>query len=368
MLRRPRMLFVATAVAASLAMPGQSARRGGDVDLTTLVEAPHLGVSDQKGTATCWAWATTSFLEAEMARHGRQPVKLSAMSVARWVYGRKFLQYVRLHGGRWYADGGECTDVLLALREWGLLPSTAYDDARAARARNIDSELSALADAVVASGTGLDAAGDWRGRLEETLDYAFPRLPENFEHGGKAMTPRQFADEVVGLDPDDYIDLTSLSLAPWYEPLALPVPDNWSLALFLNVPADTLDAVALRTLRAGATCVVGLDISEPLAADDVCRLPGNQPPPDDIDRTRLREFDNYSTQDDHALHLVGLASDGDGHLYYKAKNSWGPRRGADGYTYVERAYLRRKALTLLVPRSFARHLLHTETNTTDGRL
>ena len=46
---------------------------------------------------------------------------------------------------------------------------------------------------------------------------------------------------------------------------------------------------------------------------------------------RQAAFDSQETTDDHAMHIVGKASDQNGTPYYKIKNSWGPYNSYDGY-------------------------------------
>ena len=66
---------------------------------------------------------------------------------------------------------------------------------------------------------------------------------------------------------------------------------------------------------------------------------------------RQQEFENYNTTDDHLMHIVGLAKDQFGTVYYKTKNSWGanPERVAyEGYVYMSSAYIRLKAISVLL--------------------
>ena len=62
---------------------------------------------------------------------------------------------------------------------------------------------------------------------------------------------------------------------------------------------------------------------------------------------RQKMYENYSTVDDHLMHIVGIASDQEGVKYYKVKNSWGPNNG-DGYLYVSEAYVKAKTISIAV--------------------
>jgi bleomycin hydrolase len=59
-------------------------------------------------------------------------------------------------------------------------------------------------------------------------------------------------------------------------------------------------------------------------------------------------FDNYSTTDDHGMHIVGLAKDQLGKEYYMVKNSWGDKNDYKGYLYVSKAFFNYKTTAILV--------------------
>ena len=66
---------------------------------------------------------------------------------------------------------------------------------------------------------------------------------------------------------------------------------------------------------------------------------------------RQDEFENYTTTDDHLMHITGMLRDQNGTKYYKVKNSWGtdPNRNANGgYVYFSEAYMRLKAISITV--------------------
>ena len=60
-------------------------------------------------------------------------------------------------------------------------------------------------------------------------------------------------------------------------------------------------------------------------------------------------FDNYSTTDDHLMHLTGTAEDQDGNRFYLTKNSWGTERNTmGGKLYMSVPYVRLHTIAILV--------------------
>ena len=63
---------------------------------------------------------------------------------------------------------------------------------------------------------------------------------------------------------------------------------------------------------------------------------------------RQEAFDNYSTQDDHGMQIVGVAKDQNGREYYIVKNSWGESNDYKGYLYVTKAFVQFKSTAILL--------------------
>ncbi len=63
---------------------------------------------------------------------------------------------------------------------------------------------------------------------------------------------------------------------------------------------------------------------------------------------RQSKFEDFSTTDDHNMHIIGKAKDQHGNIYYKVKNSWGVKAGREGSMYMSIPYLRMKAISVLL--------------------
>jgi len=65
---------------------------------------------------------------------------------------------------------------------------------------------------------------------------------------------------------------------------------------------------------------------------------------------RQEAYNNYQTQDDHGMQIVGKVLDQTGDTYYIVKNSWGDRENdyRTGYIYASEAFVRYKTISVLM--------------------
>ena len=63
---------------------------------------------------------------------------------------------------------------------------------------------------------------------------------------------------------------------------------------------------------------------------------------------RSQTLRDFSTTDDHLMHIVGLAQDQTGARFYLVKNSGGTDRKYDGYLYMSLPYFRLKTTALMI--------------------
>jgi len=68
---------------------------------------------------------------------------------------------------------------------------------------------------------------------------------------------------------------------------------------------------------------------------------------------RQQAFMNFSTTDDHLMHIVGMAHDSNGTKYYIVKNSWGKIGPYGGVVYISEAYFRMKTIAVTMHKSAA---------------
>lgn len=337
---------------------------------THIIDLENTAVKNQGSSGTCWSYSTNSFLESEMIRMGKKPVDIAEIYTARGVYLDKADNYVRMHGALEYGDGGACHDVINMYAKYGAVPQSVYPGLNYGTSKNKFAEMQAvlkgMLDVAVRNPNG-KITPNFKKAFQAVLDTYLGEDPQSFTYEGKKYTPKTFAKEVVGINPEDYIELSSLSTAPYYQKTMLMVPDNWSFDQVYNVKMNDITDVIDHALQKGYTVAWATDVSEKYFSwkNGVAFVPEkdwedmeedeqkelfNGPKPDRKITTKMRQaaFDNYSTTDDHGMHIVGTAKDQTGKEYYIVKNSWGDKNDYKGYLYVTKPYVQYKTTAFLL--------------------
>jgi bleomycin hydrolase len=343
-------------------------------EFTVEVEVDRTPVKNQYRTGTCWCFATISFLESELLRTGKGEFDLSEMFVVRNTYPHKADNFIRLHGTANFSQGGQAHDVMNCVRRYGLVPESAYSGMEIEESRHNHGEmvsvLTAMMDAVL-NRNGKRVTPRWSDALEAVLDVYLGRQPEVFTFDGEEYTPKSFNEKVLKIDPDDYVELTSYSHNEFYTQCRLEIPDNWDYnGEYYNLPIDDLERIIEHALENGHSVVWDGDVSEEefnskklgyavvpeIAWED--RLHEEQELKEVFtgpvkekaitQEDRQKTLDNFTTTDDHLMHIVGLASDQEGTRFYLTKNSGGVDRKNDGYMYMSQAFVRLKTTAILV--------------------
>lgn len=376
------LLLLALAMPVSLSAQVRSNKKNGGYQFTFDKEILTSTVKNQFKSSTCWAFSTQSFLESELMRMGKGPVDLSEMFVVHNAYVMKAQNYVRMQGNAQFAPGGEPHDVMHVLKEKGMVPQEVYQGLSGTDKpthNELDKVLKAMLDVVITMPNG-KLSNEWLNAYEGAVNGYLGAIPEKFEYRGKQYTPRSFADS-LGINPDDYIEITSFTHHPYYEQFVLEVPDNWNWEKAYNVPLDELEQIVDSALLHNYSVEWASDVSEksfsfkngvavvPLksweemdAAEQQQAL--NAPLPERMIDAESRQegFDNQTTQDDHGMHMVGLAHDQTGKKFYLIKNSWGTEgNDLQGYFYCSTPYFRYKTTCIMVnkhalPKAIAKKL------------
>lgn len=339
-------------------------------------------VKDQNKSGTCWAFSGVSTLEDNVLRKGGPELDISEMFIVRHAYIDKAKKFMRMNGNITFAQGGSWGDVLNMTMQYGAMPEEAYTGLNYGEAKHSHYELAeameAYLRAVLNRGQKNSKLTDaWLAGFIGILDAYLGPLPETFTYKGKTYTPQAWAKE-MGLEPENFVNITSYTHHPFYEKFILEIPDNWAWTESMNVPMEEMQRIVDNALDKGWTVMWAADVSEGgfKWTQGYALLPDDKDTKDmtdtelsrwvklsDKDRadakfdikgpikekavsqeSRQKTFDNFETTDDHGMVIVGTATDQEGNKYYKVKNSWDTNQIYDGYLYVSMPFFLEKTL------------------------
>lgn len=365
----------------------ETAPASGAYTFSDEVIIPVTPVRDQYRTSTCWAFAGLAMLEAEMIRLKKPEADLSEMFIVYHAYNAKAEKYVRMHGNTGFGSGGAFHDVLDVIRKYGIVPEDVYKGLQYGEEKHIHGEMDDLlkeaVESVVKNSNG-KLSSVWKDAVVCTLNTYLGEVPEKFDYQGKNWSPQSFWRDYTGLNPDDYVELTSFTHHPYYSGFILEIPDNWSWGEMYNVPLDDLLEIIDNSLRKGYTVAWAADnsdkgfqtgnkgiamlpvkkveqmseseraswlqLTDRQKEEELYRLTQPVTEMEVTPEARQLAFDNYDTTDDHGMLIAGLAKDQNGKTWYKVKNSWGDYNQQDGWFYASKAYLMYKTTDIMVHR------------------
>lgn len=353
-------------------------------------------VKDQNRSGTCWVFSGLSFVESELIRMGKGEHDLSEMFLVWGAYHTKAIDYVRFHGKLAFGQGGESNDVMDMIKAYGIVPESNYTGLNYGTEGHthgeVDGILKGMLDAVIKN-KNRRLSKSWLPAIDAVLNTYLGEMPEKFNYNGKEYSPKEFQN-TMGFNPDDYVEIGSFTHHPFYSKFVMEVPDNWSQGEIYNVPLDEFIETCDNALNNGYSLLWGSDVSEKGFShrNGVAIIPEkNTKEMSDSEISKWQDmsakekrkalysfdkpisekkitqeirqegFDNFQTQDDHGMHIVGIAKDQTGKKYYIVKNSWAESNLYKGYFYASEAFVRAKSMTIMihkdaVPKKIAKKL------------
>lgn len=360
-----------------------SAVFGQGYQFTEVVTVPATPVKNQAATGTCWCFATTSFMESELLRMGKGTYDLSEMFIVRQKYMNQLQDNYLRRGEGNIGQGSLSHTFMNAYRQVGIVPEEVYTGINYDSERHNHSEMvrymQALADVAVKAKTR--SPGYYK-LIDNLFDTYLGKLPEKFTYKGKEFTPKSFA-ESLGLNMDDYIELTSFTHHPYYVKFDVEVPDNWEHSLMYNLPLDEMMETVDHALTNGYTVCWDGDVSEKGFSftngvainpevkkvedlsntdrarfeklgekerlEEVFKFERPYPEVNVTPEVRQAGFESFVTTDDHLMHVTGITKDQNGTKYYITKNSWGTDRNKfGGYLNMSESFVRAKTIYVMV--------------------
>lgn len=343
-----------------------------------LTSCPTTSVKNQEASGTCWCFSGLSFLEAELLRLGKGEHDLSEMFLVKKSYELKAVDYIRYHKNMSFSQGGESGDVMEMIKKYGLMPEELFKGLNYGTTRHqhgeIEAVLKGMLDAV-AENNNKKLSTAWQKAFSNVLDSYFGEDIKTFNYKGKEYSAETLRDE-LSIVADDYIEIGSFSHHPFYTNCAFEVPDNWMHSNIYNLPLDEFMQLMDSSLEKGYSLLWGSDVSEEgfKSREGIAMLPAsNKEEMSDSEmgkweklskkdvenglfvkeqivtqESRQKAFDNYQTEDDHGMHMIGISKDQFGKKYYKIKNSWGEYGKYKGYFYASESFVKAKTMTFML--------------------
>jgi aminopeptidase C len=372
-------LFISPSISQRRTVVTQAKTEQGYV-FTPVVDLKATSVKNQANTGTCWCFATTSFIESELLRMGKGDYDLSEMFIIRNNYVDRLKDNYLRQGNGNLGPGGLAHDWFYEFTKNGIVPDEVYTGLNYGSPTHNHSELQAFINAIAAVPVQRKNESDqYYMIVNAVLDTYLGKVPESFVYKGVSYTPETFASS-LGINPSDYVEITSFTHFPFYTQGILEIHDNWRMASYYNVPIDELIEIMDYSLNNGYTVAWDGDVSERgFSHSDGIAInpeisytsgsersrqerqgPGSNPaiaaalasPGPEVNvtqKSRQEGYESFVTTDDHLMHLTGLVKDQNGTKYYKTKNSWGTERNNfGGYLNMSESYVRAKTISILV--------------------
>lgn len=376
-----KITLSAMLLSAALSVSAQAKQDTTGYQFTTVKENKITPVKNQNRSSTCWSFSGLGFLESELMRMGKPETDLSEMFIVYHNWNDKADNFVRRHGTANFGPGGSFDDVLQAVKDYGIVPEEVMTGLNYGESSHVHNEIDALTDSyvnTVIKQKKLTPA--WKKGYEGILAAYLGQAPEKFTVNGKEYTPQSYAKE-LGLNPDDYVSLTSYTHHPFYSQFAIEIPDNWRNSMSYNVPVNEMMEALEGAVMNGYTVAWASDVSEKgftrngiavvpnivagdLNGSDQARWLGLSQKDKDAEIAKAIEspgveanitqemrqaaYDNYETTDDHGMQIYGIAKDQAGNKYYMVKNSWGTNNKYEGTWYASDPFVRYKTMSIVM--------------------
>lgn len=371
-----RSLFALAAIMLSLSAVAQEVKQD-KPEFTVVKQAPVTSVKNQYRSGTCWCYSALSFVESEIIRQKGIEVDLSEMFVVNHAYFDRAVKYIRLDGKLGFSAGSSFGDVFEVIKSYGIVPQDVYSGMNYGTELPVQGELDAVLEGFVkalVTNPNRKLTPAWKPAFQGILDAYLGEIPATFKAEEKAFNPLTYRD-YLGINTDDYINLTSFTHHPFYEPFIIEVCDNWRWGSAYNLPIEELMEVMYNAVDNGYTIAWGADVSEKgftrnglatvpdyeqkvTAGSDQERWVGKSEAGKEEEKSseekvitqemRQIAYDNKETTDDHGMHIYGLAKDQNGNPFFIVKNSWGKAGDYEGIWYASDAYVRYKTLNIVV--------------------
>lgn len=328
----------------------------------------HQSPISQGNTGTCWCFSTTSFYESEVKRLTGKEVQLSEMYTVYWEYVERAKYFVQSRGKMYFGEGSETNAVARMMDQYGVVPRSAYTGLKPGQPFHTHAEMFKELKAYL---EGVKERNAWNesevvATTKAILEHHMGPVPTEVTVGGKRMSPQDYLRKELQLQPGAYVDFMSLMEHPYWKRAEYDVPDNWwNSNSYINLPLDDFLEGMKSALQQGFSFAIGGDVSEAglVSFDGVAIVPSFDIPSEYIDESaRQFRFNNGSTTDDHAMHVVGYR-EFEGDTWFLVKDSGSGSRNCGeacegfGYYFFHEDFVKLKMMNFTVHEDAVKSLL-----------
>lgn len=361
------MKYMITLVMLLMAVSAATLSQDNNYRFTIKKEVAATPVKNQSLTSTCWSFSGLSFFESELLRMGEKPYDLSEMYIVKEAYDRKAEEYANRHGDCSFSPGGQYYDLLNITKEFGLVPDEVYPGLNYGSKNHnhdeMDAVLKGYMNGVIKTSRRTPV---WMTGLDGILEAYLGKTPAGFEYDGEYYTPKEFSKH-LRLNFDDYIIVSSFEDHPYYKEAILEVPDNWSPCTYYNLPINELIQTIDNALMNGYSVAWAADMKgkgfnmkkgvaiipekdwDAMSDEELSELFNSPHRQKKITQDlRQKEIGENPITGDHGMHIIGIAEDQNGEIFYKVKNSWGDTGKYNGYIFVSREYVMLKTTNCMI--------------------
>ena len=257
-------------------------------------------------------------------------------------------------------DGGQWNMAMNLIRKYGLVPKSAYPVSNTSSAtRWMNTALKSILRTsaceirgILSRGGTVDDAREhkekrvadiWNmlcihlGTPPETFDWQWRDKDNKFHRMGK-MTPKQFAEEYVDIDWENYVCIVNDPRNEYYRTYTVDYLQNVAggpPVVYLNVPSNEMKAINQKLLEDGIPVWMGCDVGKEMERKkglwdanlfDVGGLYGVEYGMNKADRLRHNQ-----TMMTHAMLFTGVDVVNGKARRWRVENSWGGDTGQKGY-------------------------------------
>jgi len=227
-MKTPNLFLILYPILTLIANPIVNAQQREGFEIIKLIEATP--IKNQQWTGTCWSFASTSFIESEAIRLGKESAILSPIFYVPPTYISKAEKFIESKGKSRFARSDLTFSVMDAYKKHGAIPEKIYNGMPEGESvhnhHEMDNLLYAAVKSIGASGYRHIKPYSWKKSIEGILEAYLGAIPDSFIYNGNFYNSKSFASEMIGINPDNYIVITSYKHNPFYSEFILDIPDQ----------------------------------------------------------------------------------------------------------------------------------------------